>query len=307
MSSRATLPTRPALAAAPAAAAATGAEQTLATARAALAQAAPALGLAPGDAAAARVVQVLSTVVFEVAGGAGRLAVKVYPGDVDAARLQAVARVLPAAGEVWAAQVAGPVVTASGTVTAYPWLEQSPPVGWGEIGALLRRWHDVPVDLAQLPRWTPLVRVPDQVAAYRAAPGADAELAELALRTRRILLARVAELRSGLGVGAVHGDLSPSNVMRRDGRPVLIDGDFVAAGPREYDLVSAALRRERGEIDEADYLEFCSAYGYDVRQWDGLGLVEEICSLGAVTFGMWCAAQRLEDTSWVASALARWC
>ncbi|RZS90342.1 Ser/Thr protein kinase RdoA (MazF antagonist) [Motilibacter rhizosphaerae] len=275
---------------------------TRAEALAAAAAAAPVLGLAPSAVVDAEVVQVVSTAVLRVAG----LAVKVYPVGTDAARLRAQAAALAGAGEHWVLPVAGPVETAYGVVTAYPWLPADAPVGWSETGALLAAYHAADVPTADLPRWTPLRRLPEQVAAYAAVPGADPGLVAACLGARERLLERVAGLRSELGVGAIHGDVSPANVLRRDGRPVLIDSDFVAVGPREYDLVPAAQRRERGAIDEGEYLAFCDAYGCDVRGWEGLGLVEELCGLGAVTFRLWCAVQRDEDTGWFGGALQRY-
>ena len=272
--------------------------QVLAAVRAA----APQLGLPRADVGRARVVQLLSTAVLQARG----LAVKVYPPGTDPSRLVAQAGALEAAPELWVRPVAGPVATAAGVVTAYPWVPAAAPVGWPEVGALLRQWHaaDVPTD--GLPAWAPLHRLPGQVEAYAALPGADRGLVRVALSAREHLLEQVAGLESVLGTGVIHGDVSPSNVLRRGGRPVLIDSDFVAVGPKEYGLVPAAQRRERGELDEAEYLDFCAAYGHDVRSWPGLGLIEEICSLGAVTFRLWCAARRGEDVSWLDRALARY-
>jgi hypothetical protein len=262
--------------------------------------AAPALGLGPAELATARVVQLVSTAVLEVGG----LAVKIHPTGTDAPRLAAQGAVLD--GDLWVPPVGPPVVTPHGVAVAYPWLVPAHPVSWPEVGGLLRAWHATPVDPRGLPRWTPLRRLPAQVAAYAELPDHDPGLVRLALAARESLLARVGALEPVLGTGVIHGDVSPSNVLRRGGLPVLIDSDFVAVGPLEYDLVAAAQRRERGEIDEATYLAFADAYGFDVRAWSGLGLVEEICGLGAVTFRLRCAVQRGEDVGWLGGALARY-
>ncbi len=154
--------------------------------------------------------------------------------------------------------------------------------------------------------WTPLTRVPAQLASYAARVDADPGLVRLLMLARDRVLADVATLRSDLGCGAIHGDVSPMNAMRPGGRLALIDLDFVAWGPREYDLVPAAQRRDRGEIDEETYAEFCAAYGYDVRNWRGLGVVQEVCDLGGLTFAIGLACARGEDTSWLPDAVARW-
>nr|WP_231126765.1 phosphotransferase [Motilibacter aurantiacus] len=220
--------------------------------------------------------------------------------------MRAQADALEAAPGLWVRPVSGPLETPTGVVVAFPWVDAGAPVGWPEVGGLLRAWHQAEVVTAGLPSWSPLGRLPAQVAAYAALPAADPGLARAALAARERLLSQVPQLTTTLGVGAIHGDVSPSNVLRRAGRPVLIDSDFVAVGPKEYDLVPAAQRRERGEIDEAEYLGFCAEYGHDVRSWPGIGLVEEICGLGAVTFRLRCAAERGEDVAWLGGALARY-
>jgi hypothetical protein len=259
------------------------------------------------------VVRDLSTVVLR----AGDWAVKVYPPTLDAERLHAVLHALPADASDLVLPVLGRpgvVRTPHGLVSLYPWLERGPAASWPEIGALLRSFHATPgVDDARLPRWSPLSRVPEQLAAYAAHPQHDAGLAEVLAAARQRLLADVVSLRSDLGWGLVHGDVSAENVLRRPaspaaghGRCVLIDLDWVAQAPREYDLVGAALRRDTGELDEETYLAFCRAYGHDVRSWSGLGLVAEICELGGLTFGLWAACRRQEDLSWLPAAVQRW-
>ncbi|MGN6334373.1 MAG: phosphotransferase enzyme family protein [Motilibacteraceae bacterium] len=264
------------------------------------------------DAHRAVVVRELSTVVLRT----GDWAVKVYPPTLDVERLHAVLRALPAdAGDLVLPALGRPGVvrTPHGLVSLYPWLDRGAEASWPEIGALLRSFHATPgVDDAQLPRWSPLSRVPEQLAVYAAHPQHDAGLAEVLATARGRLLAQVASLRSDLGWGLVHGDVSVENVLRRPdaaaehGPCVLIDLDWVAYGPREYDLVGAALRRDTGELDEETYLAFCRAYGHDVRSWSGLGLVAEICELGGLTFGLWAACRRQEGLSWLPAAVQRW-
>lgn len=276
------------------------------------AQAAPLLGVDPAAAATAVVVRELSTVVLRV----GDLAVKVYPPHLDPRRLEAVLQAVPAdAGDLVLPVLGRPGVvrTGHGLVSLYPWHERGPEATWPEVGALLRSFHATPgVDVGALPRWTPLSRVPEQLAAYAAHPAHDARLAAVVVAARERLLAGVERLTSDLGWGMVHGDVSVENVLRAGaaddgaGRCVFIDLDWVSCAPREYDLVGAALRRDRGELDEETYLAFAAAYGHDVRSWSGLGLVTEICELGGLTFGLWAACRRGEDLGWLAPALERW-
>ncbi len=269
----------------------------------ALTAAATPLGMTAAELARASCVQVVSTAVFRV----GDLAVKVYPPHVDAARLAAVPALLAPAADTWVLPLTPPVVTEHGTVVTYPWVNgDGVAPTWGELGSLLNRWHASPVDGSSLPIWTPLSRVPQQVAAYGARADADPGLARLLLLARDRVLGQVATLTSDLGCGAIHGDVSPANTLRRAGRLAFIDLDFVVWGPREYDLVPAAQRRDRGEVDEETYVEFCSAYGHDVREWSGLGVVQEVCDLGGLTFALALACARGEDVSWLRDAVGRW-
>jgi hypothetical protein len=269
--------------------------------------AAPSLGVpsaARGVLAAGEVsvVRVVSTAVLR----AGSVALKVYAPGVDLARLEAAHAAVAAAPESWVVPLGPPVPTPYGTVVAYPWVESGEQPGWGEIGALVRRWHEAGPGAVALPAWTPLSRVPTQVAAYAARPDADAGLVRLLLTVREQLVLAAGALRSDLGWGVIHGDVSADNVLRRAGAPVFVDLDWVAVGPREYDLVPCAQRRERGEVDEATYEEFAAAYGHDVRGWSGLGLIEEICAFGGTTFALWLACQRGEGVGWLRDALARY-
>jgi hypothetical protein len=96
------------------------------------------------------------------------------------------------------------------------------------------------------------------------------------------------------------------NVMRRAGGPVLIDLDFVARAPREYDLTSAARRFVAGEIDAATYHGFCAAYGADVLPWDGRVVLDRIAVLGGVAFRIWDDTRRGTPLEWLDDAVREW-
>lgn len=232
------------------------------------------------DVSGATLVRDVSTVVFRV----GDMAVKVHPPTVDAARLRTVyATVAPSPACLH--PLTTPVVTGHGVVTLWPWLAGRLPERrtWPRIGALLRTFHATTAATPELPDWQPLSRLADQVA------GLPAPLGGILLTARDRLLAEVAEVDSDLGRGVIHGDVSADNVLVHLRRPVFIDLDFVAVGPREYDLVGAAMRHERGELDGPGYAAFCAAYGADVRNWSGFPTVRAVCELGALTFGIWVA------------------
>lgn len=245
-------------------------------------------------AAAPVVVSALSTVVLRC----GDRAVKVYPPSTDPAHLARTATALAGSASALLPD-AGPVVTSGGVVTVLPWLADPTPVTWAETGAVLRRFH-AEHDDADVAPWEPLRRLETQ-----AADLPDTARAVL-LDARDALREALAALRSPLGVGVVHGDLSPSNVMRGPDGPVLIDLDWVARAPREYDLGSAARRRDAGELDAATYLAFCRAYGADVRGWDGRVVLDRVAALGGVAFRLWDDRRQGRALDWLDAAVAEW-
>ncbi len=236
----------------------------------------------------------LTTVVL----GAGEHVVKVYPPGTDATHLDFVNGQLQGSHSA-TVPVVPAVDTAYGLVTLAPRLAGGPEVSWPEVGALLRRFHGEHAGAA-VPDWAPLSRLESQVASL---PDHQAEV----LRTARDqLLAALAGVHSELGHDVIHGDVSPANVMRRDGEPTLIDLDWVARAPREYDLASASRRFRAGEIDRDTYRDFCRAYGHDVMGWDGLPLIDRIADLAGVVFRIWDCRHHGRDLDWIPAELELW-
>lgn len=244
--------------------------------------------------AATEPVSALSTVVLR----AGAWAVKVYPPGTDPAHVEQV-RLGLAGTRTALVPVLAPVATPDGVVTVAPWLRDAAPVGWAEVGVLLRRFHDDHAG-APLPPWQPLSRVVPQAAAL------PPEAAEVLVRARDLLLAEVAATWSELGWGAVHGDVSPSNVLLDDGVPRLIDLDWAAVAPRELDLAPVARRLRTGEVDRATYAAFCRGYGHDVRGWAGLDVLDRVADLGGLAFRVWDCRHHGRDLDWLPAELRRW-
>lgn len=242
----------------------------------------------------ATVVSALTTVVLR----SGDVAVKVYPPGTDPAHLDRLTDALAGTSTAYL-PLGAAVVTSHGVVTVTPWLPAALPVTWGETGALLRRFHAEHAD-ADVPEWTPLSRLPSQV------EGLPDEAADVLLTARQGLLAALGEVRSELGVGTIHGDVSPSNVMRATAGPRLIDLDWVARAPREYDLAAASRRFRDGEISQETYAGFCAAYGFDVLTWEGLPVLDRIADLGGVAFRLWDCRHHDRGLDWVERELRVW-
>jgi Ser/Thr protein kinase RdoA (MazF antagonist) len=172
-------------------------------------------------------------------------------------------------------------------------------VTWAEVGSLLRAFHEEHAT-AEVAAWAPLSRLDSQV------EGLPAELAGVLRAARDTLLDELSRVRSQLGPGIIHGDVSPSNVMHDGDTATLIDLDWVARGPREYDLTSASRRYRAGEMDRATYRDFCAAYGHDVLSWDGLELVDRIADLAGVVFRVWDCRHHGRDLDWLDAEVRLW-
>jgi hypothetical protein len=229
----------------------------------------------------------------------GDVAVKVNAPGTDVARMRATYDALRESTSCLL-PLAGPYATPGGIVTVWPWLDHEGTTTWPELGRLVRALHDTAGPTTALPHWRPFSRLAQQL---EAVPSAEAAILR---RAARRLLRQANRMHSDLGHGLIHGDVSLENTLRSGGQPVLIDLDFVAIGPREYDLVGALLRLRRGELDQATYDGFCAAYGADVSSWSGLPLVVDVCDLGALTFQLWAAAHRGEQLPPLDGLLDRW-
>jgi hypothetical protein len=242
----------------------------------------------------ATVVSALTTVVLR----SGEFAVKVYPPGTSPEHLDQLTDALRGSATAHLA-LGRSVVTSHGVVTLTPWLPAAAAVTWAETGALLRRFHSEHAG-AEVPAWTPLSRLPSQL------QGLPEEAAEVLLRARESLLDALGATRSFLGEGVIHGDVSPSNVMRTPQGPRLIDLDWVARAPREYDLAAASRRFRAGEISGTTYLAFCDAYGFDVLTWEGLPVLDRIADLGGVAFRLWDCRHHGRDLDWLEQELRVW-
>lgn len=154
----------------------------------------------------------------------------------------------------------------------------------GDLGALLRRLHDlqIPADM-HLPQDDILGRVRPRV-----------ETAPIAEPDRKFLLARleelsdeVASLEYALPACAVHGDAHIKNVMVANGESVLIDFERFAFGQPEWDLgMTATEYKTAGWWTEGHYRAFVDAYGFDVTSWAGFRTVEAVHQLKMTTWVM---------------------
>ncbi|PPS77243.1 MULTISPECIES: phosphotransferase enzyme family protein [Streptomyces] len=231
-----------------------------------------AAGVLPGAAGAARLLALGENAVF----AAGDLVVKV---GRDAELLDRARRELDVA--VWLAEAGVPAVRAAEPkallvdghpVTVWHRLPDAVrPAEPRDLAELLRVVHAVPLPPFDLPprdllggveRWLRL--------AGDAIDPADAAY----LRERRDGFAdRAAALTPHLPPGPIHGDALPRNVHVGPDGPVLVDLETVSADLREHDLVVMALSHDRYGLPDEAYASFTRTYGWDVRGWEGCGVL----------------------------------
>lgn len=140
-----------------------------------------------------------------------------------------------------------------------------------DLAALLRLVHALPEPDFALPRRDLL----DGVERWLRLAGPAVDPADAAyLRDRRDgFAAAAAALTPHLPAGPIHGDALPRNVHVGPDGPVLVDLETFSADLREHDLVVMALSRDRYGLGTDAYDAFTTAYGWDVREWDGCAVL----------------------------------
>jgi len=182
---------------------------------------------------------------------------------------------------VWLAEAGVPAVRAAESearsVAGHPvtvWHRLPAPVRPaepGDLAGLLRLVHALPSPAFTLPRRELLGGVERWLRlAGDAIDPADAAF----LRDRRDGFATAAAaLTPHLPPGPIHGDALPRNVHIGPDGPVLVDLETFSTDLREHDLVVMALSRDRYGLPAEAYDAFTRTYGWDVREWEGCGVL----------------------------------
>ncbi|MEU2085915.1 aminoglycoside phosphotransferase family protein [Streptomyces albus] len=93
-------------------------------------------------------------------------------------------------------------------------------------------------------------------------------------------------LMASAGQHLIHGDAHRGNVLVTGGRPLLIDYETMATGPRAWDLIPTATAVDRFGLSAAEYAAFCDAYGSDVTRDEGYDVLRTTRELGMTTWLM---------------------
>ncbi|MEV6234918.1 aminoglycoside phosphotransferase family protein [Saccharopolyspora shandongensis] len=179
-----------------------------------------------------------------------------------------------------------PVLVDDYAVTFWKFIEESlDSVTEHELGGTLRALHDLPTPSAfSLPPFEPMPKI---------APRLSAIGDRLPVEDRMFISERKAELEEefsglsfSLGVGVVHGDYHPGNLMRDQAGIIrLIDFEDFVFGPREWDACVEAVRYWAfGWVSPEDYRSYVDAYGFDPLDWDGFPVMRAIRELNMTTW-----------------------
>lgn len=161
-----------------------------------------------------------------------------------------------------------------------------------DIAGILKRLHSLPPPDFDIGTLDPFVRIAERIDAATTLSEDDRQW----LRERRTaLLEQWRHRPAGLAASVVHGDAWAGNVVRTATGPVLLDLERFSIGPPEWDLVSTAVKlTTTGAVTDAEYADFCHAYGSDVTLWAGYELFASIRELRMATYAAQHAATRPE-------------
>jgi len=167
------------------------------------------------------------------------------------------------------------------------------------LGVLLKGFHRLPPpDGFKLPVEDALGRVAARIDRAPVPPSDRSFLSDLYGQ----LAAEVARLRFPLPPGPTHGDAHVSNLMFKDGEPLLIDFERVSWGHPEWDLaVTATEYRSGGWWTNEEYGEFVDGYGFDVTDWAGFDVLRRTHEIKMTTWIM----QRAGDSASFAAEYER--
>lgn len=188
------------------------------------------------------------------------------------------------------AGIAQPLHVGGHPVTFWEWVppdHELPTVR--QLGDTLRRLHALPAPQFELPHFDPLARVD----AFLTANGAvdPDHLSYLRDECERLTRA-YRRLTFDLPLGPIHGDAHTGNLIRSNGRIVLVDFETFALGPREWELVPTAVQRERFGLPVPEYRAFAEAYGVDVRARSAYPILRRIREVAITAWLLGAVAQR---------------
>lgn len=150
-----------------------------------------------------------------------------------------------------------------------------------DLARLLKSFHSLDGCPCDLPKFDPFPVSRNRIAHAQAIGKEDQEfLLGVCDEAEQIL----GELEFALPQGAIHGDAHVANLLADHGQVVMLDFESSVIGPREWDLLPAAVGVDRFGRDESTYLDFTETYGFDVREWHGYPKLRRVRELTMTTW-----------------------
>lgn len=204
-------------------------------------------------------------------------------GTIDVARKEVeVSRWLRASG-VRATRaiddVTQPTIVDGCPVTWWELLPESRPANPTELGATLRKLHDLPDPRSlNLPRFSPFAVAWKRLESAESSSLADTEWV---LNRMTEVERRCEDVLPDLPTGVIHGDAWQGNFAVVDGQdPVVLDLEAFCVGPKMWDLIAIAVDfTDFARISESEYGDFSSAYGSDVTSSPAYRTLAEVQEL----------------------------
>src|SRR3569833_8189 len=239
------------------------------------------------DTAGARLLRIGENAIFRLPDRVIARVARTLAYELDARKEVAGARWLETEGfpAVRALSIDQPVVVDERVVTFWEVISDEDSYGsTAEVASLLVRLHGMePPSSLGLPALRPFARAELRIDANGWLSPDDRDFLQSRLEDLR---AKYADLDFALSQGVIHGDASVGDVLHdREGKPVVIDLDGFAIGPREWDLVLTAMYYDSfGWHTREEYEAFVRVYGFDVMGWPGYPVLRDVREFLMVTW-----------------------
>jgi len=196
------------------------------------------------------------------------------------------------------ADVAQPLAAGEFLATVWDYVSPTdPPPDGRDLGHLLLQLHHVEEPPARLPPWSTVEDIKRRLTDAEGLDDADRD--EIAERADQIE-ATLNGLGHALPPGPIHGDAHPGNLIRTPaGVALMLDFDSASHGPREWDLIPAAVDAIRFQRPQV-HRDLAAVYGFDVTTWSGWPTLRAVRELQLVAS----AVPRLSSSTDVAAQFA---
>jgi Ser/Thr protein kinase RdoA (MazF antagonist) len=172
-------------------------------------------------------------------------------------------------------------------VTFWRYIESdpTPSITPRSLGALLRFFHDTTDRYPKsLPLWDPVKRLGNYFDGGEQSAHISTAQRETLTMVRDRLITDALGGEFVLPAGPQHGDFHPANILSTTTGLALIDFDWIAQGPREWDLTSFFAGATLFGRPEADLEQICEGYGWDPRGTPGFEALVELRALAMLTW-----------------------